>query len=354
MRTGIPLNTLSGFLEGSGARLQIFDMGRRVVAIAAKDFLAFEQTAIPYPYPLDQQAWVALLLQQQSGHLVWFLRLPLDEQGKLVLAARDDFMQRLLERLGDNLNAAQRSESLQTALQDNPYSFKPRDDRMAVFHARAAVLTGTGASKAYAHAQEYFSGNLGWDQWPFVGYQGIADIALRLGEANNTHMLVSAIPQLPLRPFEALCHCLENVEIDRDIGDALIARADGALRQPDPALLAAAIRGVALAADPALPQTLVTRVLTAPCSTEPDILAAIGGRAWESLAQPELAIAYLARLADNHAGQSFFDQCLSDLLFLPGMRQPLLGALRCSDRSQQLAQRIGAFFQSVRGKGAAT
>ena len=354
MEQKLPLSSLSAFLQGTGAQLQPFDIGRRVVPLSMETFLGFEQTEFAYPFPLQRQAWFALLLQHPpDAHLIWFLRFPLDEQGKLVQAARDDFMQRLLERLGDNLSGAEQDGRMQAALQDNPYSFKPTDDRMAVLHARAALLTGAGASRFYQHARDYFAGRLGWDQWPFVGYQGIADVAVRLGEAGNERLLASAIPQLPLRPFEALCQCLENMTIGRELADAVIARAQDALRQPaDTALLAAAIRALAMAEDRTASQRLIGQVLADACSTDPGILGAIAARAWECLAQAPQAAAFLERLADNSEGQQMFDQCLSDLLFLPGMREPLLNALRSPKHSRSLAQSIGAFFESVAGSGA--
>lgn len=85
------ISTITEFLETSGARLRFFDMGRRVDKISRDRFLQFEKTAIPYPFPLQQQAWFALLFQDKSSQLeplIWFLRMPLDEQGKLLQAAR--------------------------------------------------------------------------------------------------------------------------------------------------------------------------------------------------------------------------------------------------------------------------
>lgn len=344
----IPLGTLIEFLQGSGARPQPFDLGRRLVPLGSEQFLGFERTEQPYPYPLDRQAWFSLLLQQPDGdHLLWFLRFPLDEQGKLIQAARDDFMQRLLERLGDNMNPAESGD--QAVLQDSPYSFKPRQDRMAVIHALAARLTGNPESKFYQHARDYFAGRLGWDQWPFVGYQGIADIACRLDQADNETLLANAIPQLPARPFTALCECLENVAVGDELAGSIVERARQALHPLNPPLLAAAIRGSGLARNRALSRRLVQQVLAQPAADDPGVLAAISGRAWEALVEPALAAAYLGRLAA--AGQAFFDQCLSDLLFLPGMRQPLLQALRSPARPERLSKRIGSFFRSAGVKG---
>jgi hypothetical protein len=60
-----PISTITEFLQTGGARLRFFDMGRRVDQLPRDRFLQFEKTEIPYPYPLQQQAWFALLLQDK-------------------------------------------------------------------------------------------------------------------------------------------------------------------------------------------------------------------------------------------------------------------------------------------------
>jgi hypothetical protein len=344
--------TIIEFLESTGAQLRLFDMGRRVVKLSREEFLKFERNEIPYPLPLQQQAWFGILFQEQEKEaepFIWFLRLPLDEVGRLTTAARDDFLHRLLERAGENLLASKEGRQLENALKDNPYCFKPRDDRMAIFHAKASHGMKQPASQYYSHAQKYFGGELGWDQWSFVGYQGIADMAARLDEGDNSDILAAAIPLLPARPFEALCHCLENEEIGLPIAEAIFKRMQQSLEEtaPDLTIISAAIRGVALTRSKSTREQLIQTILDHPCSSSPDVLAAISGRTWEPLADARFSLPFLERLAQNSAGQDFFNQCLSDLLYLPGMREPLLKTLRNPARSEQLAQAMGSLFQSV-------
>ncbi|MCF6355496.1 MAG: DUF3549 family protein [Candidatus Polarisedimenticolaceae bacterium] len=339
--------TISQFLESNSSRLRLFDMGRRVVKIPREQFLKFEQGEISYPYPLQRKAWFGILFQQQGGEpFIWFLQLPLDELGRLVLAARDDFLHRLLEQISENLQAAKEGQQLESALQDNPYCFKPKEERLAIFHAKAAHAFKRQPSKYYPHAQQYFSGELGWDQWPFVGYQGIADMAVRQFEKENSRHLSRAIPQLPTRPFEALCHCLENEQVTLDITQALLDRVQKAVAEtaPDPAIISSAIRGVAQSCSAGLRRELLHAVLNRPDLCTPDILMAISGRVWESLKEAQSGRLYLERLAESSAGQPFFSQSLADLLYLPGMREPLLKLIRSPDRSEQLAQAIGEMF----------
>ena len=353
MTDRLKVSTLFEFLDSVGTPPRILDMGRRISPIPREDFLRFEKTEIPYPLPLQQQAWMAFLLGNSGGtpeRFVWFLRFPLDEQGKLVQAARDDFMHRLLEQIGENAEALKQGNGLEKAVEGNPYSFKPRDDRLAVFHAAASRLLGDEASRYFAHARGYFSGSLGWDQWPFVGYQGIADMAARAEVSDNAAVLAAAVPVLPLRPLEALCHCLENAPTPVELSRALFDRGIEELNtdQPDTRFITAVIRGISLS--DGLSGEFLRKVLDAPCSRDPGVLSAIAAKSWENLTDPSLAESCLRQLADNSDGQEVFNACMADLLFLPGMREPLMKVLRDPDRTPPLSRAMGAFFRQLTGK----
>ena len=150
----------------------------------------------------------------------------LDERGLLIPAERDYLLDRLLE----SAQARQRGDDPQAFLRDNPHAFTPRDDRMALFHARLSADLGRPPSRFYGHALAYFHGSRGWDQWEFVGYQGIADVACR----HDAEPLDAAIERLPAQPLIALCHCLESQQIGDSLEVALRARLTRTL-QEDPA-----------------------------------------------------------------------------------------------------------------------
>lgn len=126
--------TLLQFLEQTGAQVHAYDIGRRVGTLTREQFLAFEEATAPYPLPMQRKAWFALVQQppgEPANPVIWFLRLDLDEQGLLVQAGRDYVLSRLLE----SAQAQTRGADPQAFLQDNPYAFTPREDRMALFHA---------------------------------------------------------------------------------------------------------------------------------------------------------------------------------------------------------------------------
>ena len=340
--------TLIEFLESTGVKIRIFDIGRRLSKITRDDFVKFEKHQLSYPYPLQQQAWFALSMINptvSNDPVIWFLRFPLDETGKLVQAGRDYFIHRLIEAS----TTAHEDESPQVsadALKDNPHVFKPRDDKMAVFHARLSSRLKQPPSRFYQHAREYLTGSQGWEQWNFVGFQGIADVVERLAEQDNEFLLASAIKHLPQQPLEAVCQCLENIQSPHDVAQSLVDRAaiELCLDQPSVVVLASLIRGISNSKSLSLKDHLLEEVMQHPLAAEADILSAIAARCWEWLTDEDHARLYLEKLAQTD--QDTFNNCLSDLVFMPGLRNQLLAVIRSPTRSEQLAKSFGKLMSN--------
>ena len=356
--------TLSEFLQQTGAQMQFYDMGRRLVEIPGADMLAIERQQQAYPQPFLRSAALAVLFSYPDNNAasndqqIWFLKFPLDEQGLLQQAARDDFLRRMMERLAEQALAKHDPESTQNPPdipEDNPHGFTPREDRMACFHARVAKQLGRPASQFYAHAADYFTGSNGFEQWNFVGLQGIADVATRLDENDNLATLIKAIPHLPITPFAALCSCLENETIDPALSAALSARISTALQETDTNIaantIAAAIRGLSYGNDQQALIAALHSVLDSNSGRNVEVLATIAGRAWQCLEQTDTRRNFLYNLALCDAGQKAFDNIMADLMFMPGLRQPLLDELRdlreADNCTQSQVDRINHFFQSL-------
>lgn len=344
--------TLTRFLENGEFRLRCYDMGRHILQLPREHLLEFEETRIPYPTPLQRQAWFGLVMRQrealspEADPQVWFIRFPLDEQGKLVQAARDELLLQLAESRGSLRSADAPKPDMGNVLRESVYLFQPREDRLACFHARLTVDLTRPPSRHYEHARRYFQGKLGWDQWSFIGYQGIADLAARHAEPGNEEIIAKALPQLPPPPLEALCHCLENESLPEPISRALQRRTSQALQtaNPDAREISALLRGISRSRSPQHRRQLVEEVLGHPIARHSEILAAIAGRLWRDLADAKLGTLYLENLADNHQRQPLFDQILGELLYLPESRPHLLARLRDPARSPHLDKAIGAFF----------
>jgi len=162
------IESINEFLRQAGFSFVVYDMGRRMVRLTPQQFNQFENGVIAYPTPLQQHAWLGLLGWQEddkSRHFIWFLKLPLDELGKINPPARDELLHYLVNQLGQRLLTTVDSADSATAL---PHGFIPGQETMSMFHAKAARLLEQPPSRYYSHARDYLAGTQGYEQWAFV------------------------------------------------------------------------------------------------------------------------------------------------------------------------------------------
>lgn len=343
------IETLTDFLQSTNASFRIFDMGRRLGKLEVQRFQAFEKNEIPYPYPLMRQAWFAVLIwnpKQAGQQQIWFLRFPLDEQGKLVFAARDDLLKRLAQSVGDQLYGEVDPE--QDPLKDNPFSFTPDQQRMAAFHAQATNLLKQPASEFLQTVLDYLKPGGDLSQWQNLGIQGIADFCARMDENQRADKLAKALTEMPVEPYCAFCQQLENVAIPHQVASAIgkrIQQTQALASEIQAPIYAHSLRALSQCIDTDTRQALTQDVLNQAVSNDIELLAAIGSRNWVDLKAPALGLSYLQRLAENNAGQESFALMLQDLLFLPEMREPVMNNLRNPERGESLSKAVGAFFQ---------
>lgn len=347
--TSSKITTISEFLEKSGAGYQVFDMGRRVVKINTNEFSDFEGTTKPYPYPLKQHALFAVVFWNPKAAIsryIWFLNLPLDEQGLLVQAARDEFLVMLLERVGECMLAKENSKHIQGALKDCPYTFKPREEKMAAFTAQVTKNLALRPSKYYDAALAYYTGESDIKGWQSLGMQGIADVAVRLDEVEETLGLIETLHLLPEPPFMMLATFLENAEPEAGIVDIFSQHVAMQLQEKEPniARISACLRAVSNSPVKGLVDLMVKHVLQHDCSRNIEILATISGRIWRVLEQDLICQLFIDQLAHNSAGQEGFNNLIADVIYLPGMRPHIMRVLRSPNRSNQLSQVVGNMF----------
>ncbi|MGC9494658.1 DUF3549 family protein, partial [Vibrio genomosp. F10] len=85
----------------------------------------------PYPYPLQKKAHLAIAYwNEKQQPWIWFLKFELDERGLLKQAEIGNFLKFVLEAMGSRISQDM-SEEQQEKLSNNPYTFKPSDDKMA-------------------------------------------------------------------------------------------------------------------------------------------------------------------------------------------------------------------------------
>ncbi|WP_217510891.1 DUF3549 family protein [Vibrio metschnikovii] len=329
-----PIHTLTDLLQQSEVHYQIFDLGRRIQPVDAQQFHHVEQAKQPYPYPLQRQAHLAIVYWHQNQQpWIWFVKFNLDERGLLAQAEIGQFLSYVLEAMGSRLTG-ELTEAQQQKLANNPYTFKPSEEKMAVIHSQIRRQLSLPSSQYYEHAQHYLTGDLGWDNWQTVGLQGISDICARLNDSNNSQLIINAIPHLPSPVLYALLGALEHNPLPDNLALALEEQLQTGVALPeyDLFLLAALIRALSGGTQAQLDRR-VDQLLDNPSRCHPEVLIAIAGRCWSALKDPGRAQRFLLRLAQS-GDQTLFNQIFADLVMLPELRVVLLPLLHSSPSSE--------------------
>ncbi|MGY6038119.1 DUF3549 family protein [Aeromonas sp. AE23HZ002T15] len=339
------INTLTEFLTQANTQFQLFDMGRQVRPLASDHFSRIEQQQEPYPWPLQQHAWLAVHFFQsdEARHYLWFLKFALDERGLLIAAGPKHFMDQVVETLGYKLTGELDEEKAER-LADNPYTFRPAEAKMASLHAKLARQLEQAPS-AYLDALCHYLAVPGLDGWQALGLQGFADLAERLQDERNLALVCKALPRLPDAPLYALCQSLENAPLPPALQGALLERIgkEQECAAPNAETLAYLCRAFASCNGNSLRTSkLLTLLQTQP---SPALLLAIAGRLWPDLATPALLSLFLEQLALQPA--QFFNQVFAELVTLPALRGDMLARLRDPERSDALGQAIGRLFASA-------
>ncbi|MBH0055624.1 DUF3549 family protein [Pseudoalteromonas sp. SWXJZ94C] len=335
--------TLGQLLDNAGTQWRAFDIGRHITKLDKKQFLAIEQAQVPYPYPLAGHAWLAIQfwdVKASKEPYVWFLKFPVDEQSMLVSASRDHFADMVIQALGTEITG----EQADGKLDNNPYIFTPNANKLAAFNAQIKVLLKQPASQYYEHAQLYFSGKIGFDNWQSVALQGIADFALRLDSDTNLSNLKKAWSHLPVEVLQPLSAMLEHVEIPTSISELLVDYAQTAIDNKDTIAITSALRAISKGQAQGLCAQLVDNVLSSPVGQDSDVLLTIAGRCFTQLENPERLHIFMDNCAHHQQIEELFPSIFADLVAIPTIRPHLLGLLRKENRSETLARAIGRLF----------
>ncbi|WP_425666490.1 DUF3549 family protein [Vibrio tubiashii] len=333
------IHTLTQLLTNSDCQYQVFDLGRRIKKIENKVFADVEKGQQPYPYPMQRKAHLAIAYwNQEQQPWIWFLKFELDERGLLKQADVGNFIKYVIEAMGTRLNQ-EMNEEQQQKLSNNPYTFKPAEDKMAVFHSQIRAELNLPCSQYYEHAQHYFSGGLEWDKWHTVGLQGVTDICARLGQEQNGVNVRKALQHLPNEPLYALLGALEHTDLPQKLAQRLIEMAQQQIdsKEPDLFLLSALLRALSGAPQP-LTLPIISQVLASPRLSHQEVLIGIAGRSWHWLSDAKIAEQFLLRLAQT-GNQALFNQLFADLVMLPELRMVLLPLLHSSP-SEELAKAL--------------
>ena len=331
------ISTISELLALSNCQYRIYDMGRKIDKLSKEQFDKIEMTHLPYPFPSQGHAFLAIAFWQKKSTepYLWFVKLPLDERGLLNQGARNHFIAIIIEALGSDLSVDP-TEQQEELLKSNPYHFTPAQYKLATINSLLKKELKQPASIHYEHCQSYFAGELTWQNWQGVGVQGIADFAQRLNEDNNNQRLLNALPHLPDEVLQPVCGALENQQLSAELIAALI-QGYKTNRQLDWYLRALASSSEHPHVIAFIEQLLVEQKLSA------ESLITLAGRNWLALADKTRLLAYLECLVLMPESQ-LFPAIFKDLVAIPQIRPILFECMREPNRSADLAKAIGALF----------
>ncbi|WP_027967024.1 DUF3549 family protein [Halomonas halocynthiae] len=347
-----PLNSLDDFFTRTGANVRLYHMGRRVEPCELSTLAALETTHGTWPQPWQGKARLALVFSigDMEDPLIWFLALPLDEQGQLDPASRDAFLQRLLEVLGHNVHSLDRHDAkrVDNLMQNNPLAFTPSVPFQAVLHAMASRDLGQPASQHLEPAEAYLEGQHSLD-WRALGLQGLADFAVRM-DTMQSQRLSEQLATLPSEVLTLLCYCLEHVAIDAPLAHSLRLRGEQAAANGDLETLCACVRAISGASDAIVGDwfdSLLTNnqgTDTAVDAIGPDLLAAMASRSWRVLEDAQRLPRFLTCLAEEPRVD--FIAIVRDLALIPRLRLPVLMTLKDADPASPIGQRLTALHNA--------
>lgn len=316
--------TISQLLTQAKCEYMVYDLGRKVTQVENKQFAAIEENKVAYPYPIKRHAQFGITFWQEGlDPWIWFLQFPLDERGLLNQALVGDFIKYVATAMGSDFSLEQNDE-LKQKLAENPYTFKPQDDKLAVFHSLVQRNLNLNYSNFYTQARTYLSGDLGWNNWQNIGLQGIADLVVNLDKDNNLVILKKSLLNLPQQPLYAVLGALEHLELPAAIANRLY-ELYLAKNEQDLFLATAVMRSLAGAPTIQL-ETIVTETLKNNSLNHREMFIAIAGRCWNGLTNQEVLRLFLLKLAQL-GDQSLFNQLFIDLVMLPNLRHLVLSLL---------------------------
>lgn len=340
------ISTISEFLLQAGTEYRVFDMGRTIRKLNTQAFLDYENGTKAPAFPRAQHAWFGLIFWNKtlsSQHYIWFIKLPLDEQGLIMPAARNHFLQLIVDALGNQLEHA---ESKNGQLPENPYNFVPNQQQLADFNSISRRFLKLGYSDYYQVALTYFKQS-GVMQWQQVPQQGLSDLVASLHDKPVGELIAAQFPTLVEPVKYAVLISLENQKVEIGLAELishwLRANPDNSTHWQQ------GLRALCQSPCHGLIVQLLEQVLDSELAKNADLLMVIAGRLWTHLTSAELLRKYFQAIAEldqsnPEQDMTLFAPVYRDLVHIPELRDSLHQMLRWPDKSPALTQAVGKLF----------
>jgi hypothetical protein len=336
-------SSISELLKLSGSQYRLFDIGRKIDKLPKETFTKVEANQIPYPFPSQGHAFIAIAFwqKQNSQPYLWFIKLPLDERGLLNLVARDHFVAIIIEALGAELNSVP-SKQQEELLKGNPYHFTPAQYKLAYLNSVISAEINHKSSQYFSEALSYLSGESSWQNWQKIGVQGLNDFVVRLDDKSYQKILVKALPHLPEQVLHPLCLALENVKLPVDIIEILIEQ----LEKSEDSSKTALLRSLSSSCQhPYVSRLIHTLIKSSPEITlSEELVIVLAGRCWQAFTDEQQIIAFFELLVIQQPAE-VFQAIFKDLVAIPILRPLIFQCMRSPNRSNELSKAIGLLFQ---------
>ncbi|MGO3344777.1 MAG: DUF3549 family protein [Marinomonas sp.] len=345
------IESLCDLFDMVGCDATFYDLGRHITKITPQQVIQFDKKQQAYPFPFRQNAWLACFLKNKNSNkqeagdtgVVWFIKLPLDEAGCLNLGTRDHFIKSIVDKI---LNKGE-AQGLSEALEDNPYVFKPDQERMASFHAILASNLHSEPSDYFQDVVQYLSSDMtdNKEAWKNLGLQGIAELAVRVHQKKYADLTLHAITQAPSALISPLCHALEHEALSNDITSALTEKL---LHEQDSLLQASYIRALSrsqLDGSLLLPLFSMLGNMNECPDEQTHPIVALAAKCPHWLAEnPQLLRIVMEKLAHRDDAYVAFKHVSIELSQHPEAHQPLWNLFRSERISPNLAQAVSHLF----------
>ena len=341
------IHSLSEFLLHAGTDYRIFDLGRGVYPVDSQTFLDIENGKICPPHPRQQHAWFAVVFWKTNKHAhryIWFVKLPLDEQGLLIQASRNHFLQIIVDALGNQITG----EGKQEKLPDNPYTFTPGQQQMAQFSALTRHLLNDPKHQGVEHVLHYLTSPsvIDWQQLPV---QAIADAVIDLSNA-TADTIISQLDQYSHPFIDTLLSSLECVLLPQNLTQFFCDKAIECSTSDSPGALSGFLRAVSQPTFSPTVNQCINRVLDNIKQPDIDLLSVIAARHDAQLdlltAQRFLEIAAKVDAAGDYQHQLFIG-LFTDLVQIPALRRTLLTLARAHQHNPDMKDALAALFQQA-------
>ncbi|MDT0593689.1 DUF3549 family protein [Glaciecola petra] len=333
------ISTLSEFLLQAQTQYLVFDLGRGIRKIDNQVFFEWENQQEACAFPRQNHVWLCIVFwNEKLSHerYIWFVKLPLDEQGLIIPASRDQFLEIIVQALGKEL---EHNEDKQAKLPENPFVFTPSQQQLADCNALIRASIGIIATPSEKALQYIKAPKI--QDWSVLSVQEIADL-ICFADKNTQASIAQQLPHFAPPVLSCLFASLENNIVEDCLLNALIAYHENS---NDVTLSTLCLRAMSFQPNDRCIKYVKNIVLNNN-DISLDTCVVIVGRFWQLCEDDNFLVALMHKIATIDESAELFKSLYADLVKIPSIRTAMLGFIRNEKRSDAVANAIGHLFNT--------